>query len=90
MIVRLTRALYTSNLNDNGLYIFDIFNINYLLYKDNITKLTIDWLKKSGNTTAREIQYSTIDNNGTLASYEIYHQQKGDNKPKITIDFQTL
>ena len=29
--------IYT-NLNDRGLYVFDIYNLNYLLYKDNITK----------------------------------------------------
>lgn len=79
-----------NNLNANGLYIFDIFNLNYLLKDDNITKLTIDWQKKYGNTTAREIQYSTISNDGILASYDIYHEQKGKGKPKITTAYQTL
>ena len=78
------------NLNKEGLYIFDIFNLSYLLKADNITKLTIDWQKKSGNTTAREIQYSTINHEGILASYDIYHEQKGNAKPKITTAFQTL
>lgn len=78
------------NLNNGGLYIFDIFNLNYLLNDNNITKLTIDWQKKSGNTTAREIQYSTIDNDGILASYDIYYEQKGSNKPKISNASQTL
>ena len=40
--------------------------------------------------TVREIQYSTIDNNGVLASYDIYHKQIGTNKPKTTKAFQTL
>ncbi len=79
-----------SNLNDGGLYIFDIFNLNYLLADDNITQLTIDHQKKHGNITAREIQYSTIDHHGTLASYDIYHEQIGVNKPKISKAFQTL
>lgn len=79
-----------NNLNDNGLYIFDIFNLNYLTKGDNITKLTIDWQKKSGNTVTREIQYSTIDKDGILASYDIYHEQKGTGKPKISNAFQTL
>lgn len=79
-----------SNLNRQGLYIFDIFNLSYLLRDNNITKLTIDWQKKSGNTTAREIQYSTINNDGILASYDIYHEQKGNAKPKITTAYQTL
>jgi len=78
------------NLNKGGIYIFDIFNLNYLLDGDNITKLTIDWQRKSGNTVAREIQYSTIDKDGILASYDIYHEQKGGSKPKISKDFQTL
>jgi len=30
------------NLNAGGLYIFDIFNLFYLLKDDNITRLTID------------------------------------------------
>lgn len=78
------------NLNMNGLYIFDIFNLNYLLKDNNITKLTIDWQIESGNTTAREIQYSTINREGVLASYDIYHEQKGNSKPKISTGYQTL
>lgn len=78
------------NLNDNGLYIFDIFNLNYLLYKDNITKLTIDWQKKEGDTVFREIQYSTINKEGILASYDIYHKEKKDDQPEIMTAFQTL
>jgi hypothetical protein len=59
--------------------------------KDNhITNLTIDWQKKSGTTTVREIQYSTISADGILASYDIYHEQRGSNKPKISTAFQTL
>ncbi len=79
-----------ANLNERGLYVFDIFNLSYLLKNDNITKLTIDWQKKSGNTTAREIQYSTINKDGVLASYDIYHEQVGSKKPKISTSFQTL
>ncbi len=76
-----------ANLNDGGRYIFDIFNLSYLLKDDNITKLTIDWQTKSENTTAREIQYSTISYDGVLASYDIYHEQRGSNKPKIANAF---
>jgi ubiquinone/menaquinone biosynthesis C-methylase UbiE len=79
-----------SNLNDAGLYIFDIFNLNYLLKDNNITKLTIDWLKRCGDTTVREIQYSTINSDGILASYDIYHKQKLKNNPSISHSFQTL
>ncbi|MCF7899951.1 class I SAM-dependent methyltransferase [Candidatus Babeliales bacterium] len=78
------------NLETTGLYVFDIFNLEYLLERDNITKLTIDWLKKSNNITSREIQYSTIDSDGVLASYDIYHEQEGNKQPKISHAFQTL
>lgn len=78
------------NLKARGLYVFDIFNLNYLLKDANITKLTIDWQTKTGDTMAREIQYSTISNDGILASYDIYHEEKEPNQPKITRAFQTL
>ncbi|MDA0911050.1 MAG: class I SAM-dependent methyltransferase [Proteobacteria bacterium] len=79
-----------TNLNHGGFYIFDIFNLDYLQYEDNITKLTIDWQKKSGDITAREIQYSTISKAGVLASYDIYHEQKGCEASTISTAFQTL
>lgn len=79
-----------NNLGDGGLYIFDIFNLNYLLKGNNITKLTIDWQIKKGDETSREIQYSTISEEGILASYDIYHEQKTGCKPKITKAYQTL
>ena len=62
------RNIY-NNLNPGGLYIFDINNLEYLLHQDNITKLTIDWLKQTSNGSVRKIQYSTISNDGVLASY---------------------
>jgi len=79
-----------ANLKPGGLYIFDIFNLDYLLHEDNITKLTIYWQKKSGAVTAREIQYSTISPSGVLASYDICHEQKGADEPIINTAFQTL
>ncbi len=78
------------NLNDQGLYVFDIFNLSYLLKDNNITKLTIDLQKKTGNTTTREIQYSTINSDGILASHDFYYEQTGSNKPKISKAYQTL
>lgn len=79
-----------TNLKPGGLYIFDIINLEYLLHENNITKLTIDWQKKTGDTTVRKIQYSTIAKNGVLASYDIYYEQIGDDQPKITRATQTL
>lgn len=79
-----------SNLKPNGLYIFDIFNLDYLLYGNNITKLTIDWQEITGNTKIRDIQYSTIDKADTLASYTTHYEQRGSSRPKITKSSQTL
>ena len=83
-------ANINANLKPGGLYLFDIFNLDYLLHENNITKLTIDWQTKSGATTAREIQYSTISSDGILASYDIYHEQIDDNAPQISTALQTL
>lgn len=80
----------STNLNEGGLYIFDIFNLEFLLEKDNITKLTIDIQKQDADVLAREIQYSTINEAGVLASYDIYHQQKVSMEPVISTAFQTL
>ncbi len=79
-----------SNLKDNGLYIFDIFNLTYLLKDNNITKLTIDWQKIVGDTKIRDIQYCTIDKNGILASFTTSYKQHGDNQPRISRNKQTL
>jgi 2-polyprenyl-3-methyl-5-hydroxy-6-metoxy-1,4-benzoquinol methylase len=79
-----------SNLNDGGLYIFDIFNLSYLLTNNNITTLTIDWQKIVDNIKIRDIQYSTIDEDGILASYTISYLQKDSQKPKISRNIQTL
>lgn len=79
-----------SNLNQHGLYIFDIFNLTYLLSGDNIAKLTIDWVKESGNEKVRKIQYSTIDKAGILASYTTSLLQVGGNMTQISEEKQTL
>ena len=51
-----------SNLRDGGLYVFDIFNLDYLIAANNITSLTIDWQETANDTQMRKIQYSTILN----------------------------
>src|SRR6185436_18835312 len=53
------------NLRPGGIYLFDIFDLDYLRAGDNITKLTIDWAKRG----FRQIQYSTIDAKGVLRSF---------------------
>ncbi len=78
------------NLKAGGLYIFDINNLSYLLNGNNITSLTIDWQKISGDTTIRDIQYSTINKDGILASYTTHYEQKGSDQPKVMESAQTL
>lgn len=83
------RNIY-KNLNDDGLYIFDINNLTYLLKDNNITKLTINWQEKTENKIVRDIQYSTINQEGILASYTTSYEQIGSQKPKIRHHAQTL
>lgn len=78
------------NLKPNGFYIFDIFNLTYLLTDHRITQLTIDWQKKTKEKTIREIQYSTIDEKGILASYTIDSEQYENKRPKMKTHAQTL
>ena len=79
-----------ANLKLGGIYVFDIFNLDYLLSDNNITQLTIDNQKEIGNKKLREIQYSTINEEGVLASYDIYHEQEPNKPPKISKAYQTL
>ncbi|HRN77971.1 MAG TPA: methyltransferase domain-containing protein [Candidatus Dependentiae bacterium] len=83
------RNIY-SNLNPGGLYIFDIFNLDYLLHGNNITTLTIDWQKIVDNIAVRDIQYSTIDQAGILSSYTTHYVKKDNEEPTITESAQTL
>ena len=78
------------NLKDNGLYIFDIYNLNYLITGDHITNLTIDWQKIEDNTKIRDIQYSTIDKAGLLCSHTISHVDKGPPSPHISNSSQVM
>jgi len=73
------------NLKPGGLYIFDIFNLDYLKHENNISKLTIDWITVSKGKKVREIQFSTITDDGTLASYSTYiHQDQYSQPTKIS------
>lgn len=79
-----------ANLRSGGLYIFDIFNLDYLLNGNNITALTIDWQTIDGNTKTREFQYSTIDKEGILASYSTFFEQIDNAAPRCRKNKQTL
>ncbi len=79
-------------LADSGIYIFDIFNLEYFLSnKDNITELTIDWPEqdKNGNVI-RKIQYSTVDDSGILASYTTSINAQGVTQNKQTLQIYRL
>ena len=78
------------NLKKDGLYIFDIANLNYYLSSNHITELTVDWLTKAKDTNFRDIQYGTIDSDGILALFNISIVQKDSEKPKISKSTKTL
>lgn len=78
------------NLNPGGLFIFDIFNLEFLRHKDNITKLTIDWLTQTANKSTRVVQYSTISEDGIQASFTTTLEERKGRKPKVSTNSQTL
>jgi len=78
------------NLNEDGIYLFDIFNLDYIKHSDNISKLTIDWMRREDNTVLREIQYSVIDNKGILSSHTTSYEQKSSAKAKVSKTTITL
>lgn len=71
------------NLNDGGIYIFDIINLNYVLDKDNIMKMSLERMATSGKLKVRELQHSIIDNSGILISYTIFYTQKLNQTPQL-------
>ena len=78
------------NLNEGGLYLFDIFNLSYLTSGDNITKLSIEWVRTAGDTKLREVQHSIIDSKGVLISYTMAYKKKGVGKLKMSKSVGTL
>ncbi|MDP3372300.1 MAG: class I SAM-dependent methyltransferase [Candidatus Paracaedibacteraceae bacterium] len=79
-----------SNLNKGGVYIFDIFNADYLRHGSNISKLTIDFIKSQKAHAIREIQYSDIDSKGVLASYTLRYQTDPLGNHAVSRNVQTL
>ena len=71
------------NLSDGGIYIFDIINLNYVLDKDNIMKMSLERMATSGKLKVRELQHSIVDNNGILISYTIFYTQKSKQTPQV-------
>lgn len=79
-----------ANLNQDGIYIFDILNLNYVKQDDNILKMSYEWLKNEGDTKLRTIQHSVIDDKGVLISYSTFYTQKGKGKLNTSHNVITL
>jgi SAM-dependent methyltransferase len=62
---RLAMRNIRANLATGGVYVFDIYNLDFLRRGDNLSKLTVDWIRKG----FRHVQYSTLDAHGVLASF---------------------
>jgi len=72
-----------ANLKDNGLYIFDIFNLDAMT-DDAVKNLAMDIEKTVNDTKIRDVQYSELDSdNGRLTSYDEFSIQEGSNQPQI-------
>lgn len=71
------------NLKNNGIYIFDIFNLEAL--NDKVVKdFAMEIKKKSQHSEIHNIQYSTIDRtNGLLTSYNKSILYSNNKKPKV-------
>lgn len=70
------------NLNKGGLYIFDIFNLNSI-NANVLANMKIDVAKTVGNTKIHHVQYSKLNRNGHLTSYDYFSLQRGPNTPKV-------
>jgi SAM-dependent methyltransferase len=69
------------NLKDNGIYIFDIFNLEAMT-NNVVSDLSMHLHKKVGDTQIHNVQCSIIDRkNGLLTSYDNYTIQKNAEKP---------
>jgi hypothetical protein len=78
------------NLNEGGIYIFDILNLNYVKYSDNIVKMSYEWMKTQGDTKLRVVQHSIIDDRGILISYTHSYTQKNQGKLNMSKNIITL
>ena len=78
------------NLNDGGVYVFDILNLSYAEDGDNITKLSYEMVKTQGKTKMRTIQHSVINNKGILISYTTHYEQKGSGNLNMSKSVITL
>ncbi len=71
------------NLNDNGLFVFDILNLE-IMTDDQVAKLAWHIQKKVGDTSIHGIQCSTIDRKeGRLNCFDHIVLQKNAEKPEL-------
>jgi len=72
-----------ANLNDDGIYIFDIFNLQAIT-NDVIDDFAMDIESIVNGVKIRNVQHSEIDRtNGLLTSHDHYTLQKNDSEPEI-------
>jgi ubiquinone/menaquinone biosynthesis C-methylase UbiE len=71
------------NLKDDGLYVFDILNLEAMT-DSTVNKPTIDLRKTVNDTEIHHIRHAKLDrNSGQLALYDQFSIQKGFSKPEI-------
>ena len=71
------------NLNDGGLYVFDILNLDAMT-DSAVNNLAMDLKKAVDTTQIHNVQYSKINReNGRLTSYDYFSIQEGSDTPKI-------
>jgi ubiquinone/menaquinone biosynthesis C-methylase UbiE len=79
------------NLNNGGIYIFDIINLNYVNDSNNIIRMSYEAVETIGDTKIRNIQHSIINHEGILISYNtLYEQQKNSDDLKASKNVVTL
>lgn len=72
-----------ANLKDDGIYVFDIFNLN-AMNKKTVSNLAMDFTKNVDDTKLHAIQHSKINKKtGLLTSFDVLTIKQGLNKPKI-------
>jgi len=87
--LRTMRNVHNS-LNARGIFVFDIFNLTYLLRGDNISKMSYDKQIVQGKVKIRSIQFSTIDESGLFPSYTFITEHKPGAKLKLKQEAQSL
>lgn len=79
---KVTLSNINQNLKNDGIYIFDIFNLSAIT-DDLVEKFDMENKKQVGSDLLHHKQYSTIDRDaGILTSYDDYTITRANNKPE--------